>query len=389
MSRARPAALAVLVLAVAVPAVAQDTARAPRPFVEGGQYDRPYLTRLLGRTAVGGYSEAHARWERVDGATEEAGFRVRRWNLFTATQVSDIVRIGAELEFEDGTEEIRLEYAAIDVGVHPALSLRAGMLLSPLGRFNLSHDSPRNEFTDRPLVSTELLGTALAEPGLGVFGLVGLRGGGRLTYEAYAVNGFHDGLLNASDEGTRIPLGRDNVEDNNASPAFVGRVTYSPRIGWELGLSAHHGAYNVFHEEGLAVDERRNLTIAVLDAEARLGEIRVQGEAAVARIDVPAGLAGIYASSQRGLYVQATRPFWQGRVTTLPASFFVLGVRLDILDFDAGIAGDSRRQVSLGLNFRPTTDTALKLNYVRGVSRDRFNNPSDHAALLFSVATYF
>jgi protein-S-isoprenylcysteine O-methyltransferase Ste14 len=391
---------ALLALAVAAPAVAQDSAgvrppqppqtpEPPRPFVEGGVYDKPMLSRLMGRTAIGGYAEAHARWERVDGATEDAGFEARRWNIFTATQVSDVVRIGAELEFEDGGRDIKLEYAAIDVGIHPSLAIRAGMLLTPLGRFNLSHDSPRNEFTDRPLVSTDLLGVALSEPGLGVFGLFGLGGPARISYEVYATNGFHDGLINDSPDGTRVPLGRGNFEDNNASPAFAGRVAWSPRVGFEVGVSGHHGAYNVYSEEGNAVDERRNLTILVLDAEARVAGISLLGEAATTSLDVPPGLVGIYASRQRGLYVQAVRPFLRGFVATMPSSYFAAGVRLDMVDFDADLPGDSRRRVSFGLNFRPTQDTVLKLDYVRGRSRDRFNNPSDEAGVLFSVATYF
>lgn len=54
------AALTILT-APANPQEEPDTADAPRPFVEGGAYDKPYLTRLLGRTAIGGYAEAHAR----------------------------------------------------------------------------------------------------------------------------------------------------------------------------------------------------------------------------------------------------------------------------------------------------------------------------------------
>jgi hypothetical protein len=64
-------------------------------------------------------------------------------------------------------------------------------------------------------------------------------------------------------------------------------------------------------------------------------------------------------------------------------------VRLDVVDFDADLAGDSERRLSLGLNFRPTEDSVIKLDYVRGRTRDRFNNPSDGAAFLLSVATYF
>ena len=73
----------------------------------------------------------------------------------------------------------------------------------------------------------------------------------------------------------------------------------------------------------------------------------------------------------------------------MPKSFFSAGARVDVLDLDADIAGDNVNQISLGFNFRPTTETVFKFNYVRGRSRDRFNNPSDFAQLLFSVATYF
>ncbi len=387
----RGAVLVLLLACAGAPAAAQevrDTARG-RPFVEGGVYDKPYLGRLLGRTAVGGYAEVHARWQRADGVTEEAGFVAKRFNLFTATQVSDFVRIGAELEFEEGAEEIRLEYAAIDVALHPSLALRGGMILSPVGRFNLAHDSPLNEFTDRPLVSTELLGVALSEPGFGLFGQIGLSGTGRMTYELYAVNGFHEGLLYDAEDGTRLPAGRSNFEDNNASPAFVGRIAFSPRVRWELGASAHHGAWNVFDADGAAVDERRDLSILVVDAELSLFGFDLAGEAVRARIEMTEALDGINASAQRGLYVEAVRPFGRGLVRTMSGSSFAAKLRLDVVDFDTDLRGDDVVQLTVGLNFRPTPDTALKLDYLRGRARDRFNVPSDFAGLLFSIATYF
>lgn len=393
---ARHLPILTLFLALAAsPATAQDpqrdtTPREPtRPFVEGGADDKPYMTRLLGRTAIGGYAEAHARWQRADGVPDESGFLMKRWNIFTNTQVSDFVRIGAELEVEEGGEEINLEYAAIDVAIHPSLSLRAGAILAPLGRFNLSHDSPRNEFTDRPLVSTEIVGTALTEAGLGIFGLRGLGGTGRVTYELYAVNGFHDGLITDSPDGTRIPMGRKNFEDNNGSPAFVGRVAWSPGVGYELAVSGHHGAYNAFVLEGEEVDERRNLSIWAVDGEATFAGVEVSGEAVSATIDVSEGLQGIYAEGQRGFYLQAVRPFGRGVVRTMPQSSFAAGVRLDVVDFDTDLEGDGATQGTIGINFRPTEDSVLKLDYVRGRSWDRFNNAGEYAGVLFSVATYF
>ena len=369
--------------------VAADTAQ-PRPFVRGGVYDKPHQTRLFGRIAVGGYAEAHARYQRVDGLRDEAGFEAKRFNLFANTLVSDWVRLGSELEFEDGAQEVVLEYAAIDLRVHPSLlTIRGGMVLSPLGRFNLAHDSPLNEFTDRPLVSTELIGVALSEPGFGVFGQIPAGRVGRLTYEAYATNGFHDGLITDSEGGTRIPRGRRNFEDNNGSPAVVGRIAWSPGLGFEFGASAHHGAYNVFNEEGAVVDKRRNVTIGVLDAEAIVAGVRLTGEGAVAGIDVPQGLRGIYSTAQRGFYVEGVREFGRGLVRTMPQSSFAAKARWDYVDFDTGVVGTSTAQVSVGLNFRPTMDSVLKLDFVRGRGRDEFNNLGEHAYLLFSLATYF
>ena len=385
--------IAVTLLAlVSNAAIAQrDTVRADttRPFVRGGVYDKPYQTRLLGRTAIGGYAEAHARYERVDGITEESGFEAKRFNIFTSTRVSDFVRMAAELEFEEGGEEIKLEYAAIDVRIHQLLTLRGGMLLSPLGRFNLSHDSPLNEFTDRQLVSTEILGVALSEPGFGVLGQMPTGRQGRLTWEAYLTNGFHDGMVTASPDGTRIPLGRGNTEDQNSSPAIVGRVAWSPAIGHEFGVSGHHGAWNQFSIDGTQVDERRDLSIGVVDAEVTLAGIRISGEGALARADIPPGLRGTYASRQAGWYVELARDIGAGWLRTAPGSTFTLKARVDAIDLDTEAVGHHVRQAGGGINFRPTSESVIKLELVRGWGYDQFNNRSDFARLLASFATYF
>ncbi len=373
----------------------RDTTRRPvpadtsRPFVRGGVYDKPFQTRLLGRTTIGGYVEAHARYQRVDGVREEAGFEAKRFNLFANSRVSDFVRFAAELEFEDGAREILLEFAAIDLRIHQAFTLRGGMLLSPLGRFNLSHDSPLNEFTDRPLVAVDILGVALSEPGFGFLGQVPAGRTGRLTYEIYATNGFHDGLISNAEDGTRIPAGRRNFEDNNGVPALVGRVAWSPRVGFEFGLSGHRGAYNVFDTDGLEVDEQRRLSIVVADLEAQVLGIQVNGEVALATIDVAPELTGIFAERQRGLYVEGVREFGRGLVRTIPGSFFSAKLRFDAVDFDSERVGQSVEQITAGLNFRPTRDTAFKFDFVRGRSHDGFNNRADHAYLLASIATYF
>ncbi len=361
----------------------------PPPFVAGGYDDKPHLRGLFGRIAVGGYAELHALWQREDGATDDAGFLLKRWNLLTSTRVSDHVHVWAEVEIEEGGEEVRLELAQMDFLCHPRLNLRGGMLLLPLGRFNLAHDSPRNEFTDRPLVATDLIGTALAMPGLGMFGRFGAGATGSATYELYAVNGFDGGIIDASSDGTRLTEGGVNVEDNNASPAVVARTAWMPAEGSEFGLSAFTGAYNRFRIEGLDVDERRSVRIGSIDARTRLLGLEWNGEAAAVEVDVPPGLGGIYASRQSGFFVESRRVFGRRWIPSMPAASFSAGARVEGVDFDRDLAGDSRIQLTGGLHFRPTPETVFKLDYARSRSRDRFHNPAEGAALKFSLTSYF
>ena len=369
-------------------APAQSGDARSRPFVANGIYDRPFMTSA-GRTRFGGYAETNFRFEREDGVTEELSFLLPRLNLFAFAPVSERVRLAAEIEFEEGGEEITIELAIIDLEIHDALTFRGGIILSPLGRFNVAHDSPANELNDRPLVSTELIGAALSEPGMGALGAFYPSSRARITYELYAVNGFDNGVLIGSEGGTRIAEGKGNFEDNNAHPSVVGRVAVSPMPALEVGMSAHAGPYNVYERDGLDVDERRDVTIAALDWSASSGRFELLGEAARTRIDVPANLSGIVASEQRGLYAEASARFLEGAIATLPSSRFAAVSRYDVVDFDEDLSGDSVQRVTTGVNFRPTSDTVFKLDYQYNWLRDRFNVEARSAGIVFGVATYF
>jgi len=369
--------------------VPDTTAAIDRPFVPGGYDDKPHLTGLFGRIAIGGYVEAHAFTEQVDGATEEAGFLLKRWNLLVSSRVGERIQVWAEVEFEDGGSEIVLELAQMDLELHPAMNVRGGMLLVPIGRFNLAHDGPRNPFTDRPLLATELLGSALSMPGFGLFGRVPLGDAARATYEAYAVNGYHDGLLLDSPDGTRLPLGARNPEDLNASPAWVSRVAWNPGERHEVGLSGYTGAYNVFRTDGLDVDERRTVRVAALDARTTFVGLDWNGEAAAIRVEIPSGLSGLNASRQAGFFVETTRSFGQGWFGGMPEAFLSAGARFEGIDFDRDLAGDSQIQLTAGVNLHPSREAVLKFDYGRSRSRDRFNNAAEGAALKLSLTSYF
>jgi hypothetical protein len=359
-------------------------ANAPRPFVAGGYDDRPYLGGVFGNIRVGGYVEGAGRWERAEGVTEELGFELTRLSLVTATDLRRRVQVWTELEIEEGGEEIELELAQVDFRVHRALNLRGGVLLLPLGHFNLAHDGPRTELPDRPALATRLLGSALSQPGLGVFGDSPIRSG-RLAYEAYAVAGYDDRILAA--EGTRLAAGRRNFEDTNASPAWVGRLEWRPTPRQALEISGYTGAYNVFRMDGLDVDTRRGVSAGVADFDVQLAGMRWSGEFALLEVDIPPGLLGIYASGQSGGYIEASRAFGSGWIG--PGSSWTVVARLDGIDLDRGIPGDSERAVTIGINARPIPESCVKLAFQRAEARDRFNNRIPSATFSLGLATYF
>jgi len=373
------------VLGVVVVGGAQEEAK---PLVKGGIGDKPFIYRGDRGTSIGGYAETHFRYVREDGITDELGFEAKRFNLFTYTPVSERVRVASELEFEEGGEEIKVEIAIMDFEIHPAFTLRGGIILSPLGRFNLAHDSPSQDLTDRPLVSTRIIPTALSEAGMGFYGAVFPWAKSRVTYELYGVNGFTDDVLIGDSDGTRIAAGRGNFEDNNNRPAWVGRLGLSPQPTYELGFSFHTGAYNTWQAEDLTIDEERKLTIVALDWDSRWRSFEFQGEFARAAIDVPEE-SSIFQESQQGFYAQVNAHFGRDRFVVLPGSVFTAVVRYGMVDFDAKTDGDDHSRFTVGINFRPAEDSVFKLDYQRNRKRDPFENEVRGAALLFSIATYF
>jgi hypothetical protein len=369
------------------------------PDVVGGVYDRPYIYQLGGNIAIGGYAEMNSNFRREQGLEEGLSFEARRFNLFAYSAISERVKLTSELEFEHGTEEIALETAIMDILLHNSLNLRAGVLLAPLGKFNITHDSPRYDVVDRPLVSTEIIPATLSEVGLGFYGAFFPTPFDRITYELYAVNGLGDGVVGGSGAGTRIPAGKSVEsfeEDNNGSPAFTGRLAINPRTGGEFGFSFYTGYYNSYKIEGDPVDEKRRLSIFAFDAEYRWRRLLFRGEAALASIDVQESLAETFGDKQKGFYAEVGYKFLQGRVFDFPDASLTLVTRFDYVDLNDGSfsstgqnIGDTQRRLTAGFSFRPTPETSARLAYQRNWFRDPFNNLTHSMNLQFGLATYF
>ncbi len=372
-----------------------DTTRRP---VQDGIYNRP-VAGSMGRTAVGGYVEGNTNHVVENGVGEGFTMELRRFNIFLFSSLGSRIRFISELEFEHGTEEIALETALLDFTVNPSFVVRAGIILPPLGAFNVNHDSPRWNFIDRPIVSTEIIPATLSEIGFGVHGRLAPRGFG-LTYDLYATNGLGDGVILNDAGRTSLRAGRREeqfAEDNNGSPAFSGRLAAQHARFGELGASFYTAVYNSFRAEGETVDERRRLSVVALDGQAQAGPVELRGEMAFAMIDVPDDLRELFGHRQFGWHLDATWPVWKPRLRSFPGAVVSADLRLEYADFNRGTfssterrIGDDVASVVLGASFRPVSGTVFKLNYRRSRSHDLLRNPAvSLGALQVGFATYF
>ena len=386
------------VIAVALGSAEVSAQATDSTLAQDGIYARPFIG-AVSMASIGGYVEGNTNYFVEDGVGEGFSMELRRFNIFLFSQISQRVRFLSELEFEHGTEEIALETALVDLQVRPELAIRAGIILPPLGYFNQNHDSPRWDFVERPLVSTDIIPSTLSEVGGGVYGRVGL-GGLILSYDAYLTNGLTDAVVGNELGRTDIASGKSEeilAEDNNGSPAVSGRVALRGSSLGELGLSYYGGYYNAFRVEGTDVDERRWLGIAALDFGGSMGPADVRGEFAYASVDVPPGMAELFGDAQWGGHVDVTLPVWRPRLPGYQDAVIAASLRLEKVDYNVGTftstgdaIGDEVTAVVAGISFRPSAGTVFRANYRYHWIRDFVGNPTNRmAGFQLGFATYF
>lgn len=368
--------------------------------VQDAIYDRPFILNTSAfPVALGGYLEANTNYFSEDGVSEGFSMEFRRFNIFLYSTIIPRVRFLAELEFEHGTEEIAIETAQVEFEFLQALVFRAGIMVVPIGAYNVNHDPPKYEFVERPLESTQIIPTTLSDVGFGFNGKI-FWNNLLFTYDAYLVNGLSDGII-LNDQGrTFLESGKAAerfVEDNNGSPAFSGRFAVKLiRIG-ELGISYYEGIYNSYQIEGETVDEKRSVGIAALDFNTMIEKLFIQGEFALNSIDVSGDISEIFGTKQWGGYVDFVYPVIQSKILGFNNSVINLALRFERVDYNVGNFSETGKNIydeinglSFGISFRPSPVTVLKANYLNFWSRDVLGNPTVRTAgFQFGLATYF
>ncbi|MDP3598072.1 MAG: porin, partial [Nitrospirota bacterium] len=345
-------------------------------------YAKPFLSAP--KATVGGYADVmynNLSRQNLDNPSRHS-FGQQRMVPFIYADITDHIKFATEIEIERGGQNapqsgdgsMQIEFAQIDYLVHEAVNLRAGILLMPVGKFNLLHDSPLNDLVDRPMVSRIIIPSTWFESGAGIYGTLYPSSQSKLDYEVYAVNGMSQTAGSITDAGVRGARGSVS-RDRDDNKAVVGRLAFSPMLGIEVAGSGYHGAYK---PSSGAIGTGR-ISIFALDWTLQKGPFEVIGESAWTRISnnnatgTPG--SGIGPAGMQGYYIQGNYHFMPDVLKKWApshfsdASTFTAVVRWEHVDTDTdnrtrnapNTLGNRREleRLTLGLNFRPIEDTVF------------------------------
>ncbi|HEX5760580.1 MAG TPA: hypothetical protein VF121_15445 [Thermoanaerobaculia bacterium] len=326
--------------------------------------------------SVGGYGEL--LYEGFDSARDDGArsgrtdrFDLLRGVLYFGYKWNDRWLLNSEIEYEHASTgeggEVSVEFAYVDYLWRPALGLRAGLLLVPMGFLNELHEPTVFLGARRPSVENALIPTTWRENGLGVFG-----DAGAVTYRAYVVNGLDaTGFAAGGLRGGRQKGAQAKAEDF----ALVGRLDWRPVPGLLLGGSAYLGDSGQGlrgPRGGLGVGTR----IVEAHAEWRWQGLELRGLAARAELDEVAelnaalGLTGDRSVGEEleGWYAQAGYDLFsrwgRGEQSLTPY------VRWEELDTQAAVPAGFRASpandvetLTLGVAYQPIDALILKVDH--------------------------
>ncbi len=324
-------------------------------------------------TTIGGYGEIHYANSNRPGARGEGN--VKRFVLYFAHSFSERITFRSELEVEDakvaGGErggEVALEQAYLDFRLGNRATMRAGLVLVPMGILNETHEPPTFNGVARADYHSLIIPTTWREIGVGVTGTV--PGATGLAYRIYLVNGL---LAEGFTAEKGIRGGRqEGREASFANPSLTGRLEYA-RPGLKIGAAAYYG--------GTANGDPRlgtgafSAPVAMVAADARFdtGPWAFRAEAAVTHLGNAAAIGAAFGdavgSRMTGWYGEAAYNLLHlvSQSSGAKLNGFVRYERLSTqAAVPAGVIADqafARRIATVGLTWKPIPDVAIKGDY--------------------------
>lgn len=364
-------------------------------------YNRPFLAVNKTPVSVGGYIEAHYQYLGKAGISEGHSFSIPRLTLFLASSIHRKIKFLSEIELEEGGDEIAIEFASIDLTLHPLLNVRGGIIMNPIGAFNQNHDGPKWEFIDRPVSTTQLLPATWSTVGFGLYGK-NYNNDWAIGYEVYLSNGFSDAIISNEQNKTYLPASKETTgrfEDNsNGKLLFTGKTAIRHTQVGELGLSYMGGVYNTFEEDGLTFDIPRRVDVAAIDFNTTLStNTYITGEWVWIWVNVPETYTQQYGNKQYGGFIDIVQPIFQKPLFGFNAFRMNLSCRVEYVDWNVGTFKETDSNiyddcwaVTPGLSIRPTPQTVIRANFKYNVQQDLLGNPpAATGGIQLGISSYF
>ena len=365
-------------------------------------YNRPFLVSGKSPIAIGGYLEANTQYAQTDGISDGFSFQFRRMSIFLSSTIAKKIKFLSEIEFEDGTKEINIEYAAMDLEFHPLFNLRGGIIVNPIGSFNQNHDGPKWDFIDRPISSTTIIPATLSNAGFGLYGKH-FSYGWTLGYEVFLTNGFDDKIISNEENRTSLAAGKRNLEkfeeSNSGLPMFTGKLSIRNRKLGEIGISCMTGVYNKWKEDGLLLDTKRIVRVVSIDfSTSQLkNRLNITAEMASVFVEVPESYSQQFGSQQIGGFIDVVGTLVQHQLFDWENAMLNLVLRLEYADYNretfketGGNIADDIWSIVPGMAFRPLGTTVLRFNYRYQQHRDLLGNPPSKTGIIqFGFSSYF
>lgn len=365
-------------------------------------YNRPFLQIGKIPVTVGGYVEADYQYIGEDGITDGHSFRIPRMTLFVASSIHRRLKFLSEIELEEGGKEIAIEFAALDLELHPLLNFRGGVIMNPIGAFNQNHDGPKWEFVDRPIAMTEMLPATWSNVGFGLYGKEYFNQWA-LGYEIYVSNGFDNSIISNSENRTFLPASKANAErfeeSSNGQPLLTTKIAIRHQKIGEIGFSFMGGVYNKFEEDGLVLDEKRRVDVIALDLNTTIPGLSTYlvGEWAWISVNVPETYTQQFGNRQQGGFIDIVQPIIKRKILGFERAVVNIACRLEYLDWNVGTFRETGGNISddlwaiiPGISFRPTSQTVFRVNYRYMQQQDILGNPpAVIGGVQFGVSSYF
>lgn len=365
-------------------------------------YNRPFLALGKLPIAIGGYMEMNTQYSGTDGVADGFSFQMRRMSLFFSSSIAKKIKFLSEIEFENGTEEINIEYCAIDFQFHPLFTLRGGIILNPIGGFNQNHDGPKWDFIDRPISAQSIIPTTFSNVGMGVNGQY-FAHNWIFGYEFYLTNGLNDAVIENEEGRTSLHAGKENPfkfsESNSGLPLYTGKVACRNRKIGEIGISYMTGVYNKWQADGLQIDTKRNASVFAVDFNTSLFKNRLSiiGEYARVMVELPDNYVQQYGTQQWGGYVDFIYTVLKRQMLGWEKAKLNIGIRCEYADFNSGkfhdvntTIGDDVWAFVPTISFRPVGSTVIRFNYRFEGRHDLLNNPLSRTnTIQLGFSSYF